>query len=105
MQPLSNLHYASPQAEGIRLTHSTPAEILLYLRTTGISEGLSVKRVSGKTHCQMQDAWLNDFAPQANTLNLHQHTRNLKQEILWSMLVSPYGFDFEHIEALSLIHI
>jgi hypothetical protein len=101
MQPLSNLDHAITQAEGVLLKHSTPAEVLLYLRTTGISEGLSVKRVCGKTHCQMQDSWLKDFAPQANTLNLHQHTDNLKQEILWSMLVSPYGFDFEHLEALA----
>jgi hypothetical protein len=49
----------------------------------------------------MSAAWMQIYAPNSDTLSLHEHADNLQQEILWSMLVSPHLFEFNNLEALS----
>ena len=48
----------------------------------------------------MSPAWLAAFAPGGDTLSLHTYTADLRQEILWSLLVSPHCFEFQDLAAL-----
>jgi hypothetical protein len=49
----------------------------------------------------MSDAWMQLHAPASDTLSLHLHAKDLKQEILWAMLASPHRFEFNDLAALS----
>ena len=91
----------SPQAAGIRVSHGDRSACLAFFAGIGIEEGLDIEHRSGDLFCKMSSAWMQVYAPHCDTLSLHQHATNLRQEILWSMLVSPYLFEFNHLEALS----
>jgi len=91
----------SPQAAGIRVSHADRSACLAFFAGIGIEEGLDIELRSGNLFCKMSSAWMQVYALHCDTLSLHQHATNLRQEILWSMLVSPYLFEFNHLEALS----
>ena len=91
----------SPQAAGIRVSNGDRSACLAFFAGIGIEEGLDIEHRSGDLFCKMSSAWMQVYAPNCDTLSLHQHATNLRQEILWSMLVSPYLFEFNHLEALS----
>lgn len=91
--------------KGIQVTNSTIEECMEFFLTFDIStsdEGgsLELESVNGVVKCQMSETWRHTYTPQFNTLSLHWYSKNLQQEILWAMLISPEVFEFKNIEAL-----
>jgi hypothetical protein len=91
----------STQAAGIRVANCEQSACVAYFAALGIADGLALEPQSGAIHCKMSGAWMQVYAPDSDTLSLHEHAHNLQQEILWSMLVSPHLFEFNNLEALS----
>jgi len=90
----------SPQAAGIRVSNCDASACGSFFAAFGIQDGLDLKPIPGATLCTMSPAWMQVHAPHCDTLSLHEHAGHLQQEILWSMLVSPHLFEFNHLEAL-----
>jgi hypothetical protein len=90
----------STQAAGIRVSNCEKSACVAYFAALGIADGLALEPQSGATHCKMSGAWMQVYAPDSDTLSLHEHAHNLQQEILWSMLVSPYLFEFGFAKTL-----
>lgn len=88
-------------AAGIRLADSSPAACLTFFEALGVGPHLDCYANQGGVECHMSPSWLAAFTPESNTLGLHEHTANLKQEIVWAMLASPYRFEFQDLAALS----
>jgi hypothetical protein len=101
MQLLPQPNNEQPLVEGIRLAHCNTSDCSVFFKTYGVQEGLQIEILNGQVQCQMDAAWMRSFTPNCSTLSLHLHAENLKQEILWSMLVSPHGFQFNHLDALA----
>lgn len=87
--------------EGVKVGKCKPAECLEFFKSHGITDGLQLAAVPGGLQCRMSDAWMATFAPDSNTLSFHAIAAQLKQEILWALLVSPIGFAFDSLEALA----
>jgi len=90
----------STQAAGIQVSHCDLSACLAFFDALGIQEGLDIAPALGALLCRMSDPWMQVHTPSHDTLSLHQHAKSLKQEILWSMLVSPHRFEFNDLEAL-----
>ena len=101
---MQNSHQAtshSTQAAGIQVSHCDLSACFAFFEAHGIEEGLDIAPAAGVLLCRMSDAWMQLHTPACDTLSLHQQAKDLKQEILWAMLVSPYRFEFNDLEALS----
>ncbi len=101
---MQNSHQATShftQAAGFQVSHCDMSACYAYFEAHGIQEGLDLTSSSGALLCRMSDAWIQLHAPASDTLSLHLHAKDLKQEILWAMLVSPHRFEFNDLEALS----
>jgi hypothetical protein len=101
---MQNSHQAtshSTQAAGIQVSHCDLSACFAFFEAHGIEEGLDLTSSSGALLCRMSDAWMQLHVPASDTLSLHLHAKDLKQEILWAMLVSPHRFEFNDLEALS----
>ena len=90
----------STQAAGIQVSRCDVSACEAFFEGHGIREGLDVTSTANALWCRMSDAWMQAHAPASDTLSLHQHAKDLKQEILWAMLVSPHPFKFNDLEAL-----
>ena len=90
----------STQAAGIRVANCDRSACVSFFGALGIQDGLDLEPTPGATVCKMSGAWMQVHAPACDTLLLHEHADSLQQEILWSMLVSPHLFEFDHLEAL-----
>ena len=101
---MQNRHQAtshSTQAAGIQVSHCELSACAAFFDAHGIKKGLDIASTPGALLCRMSDAWMQVHAPASDTLALHQHANDLKQEILWAMLVSPHRFEFNDLEALN----
>ena len=101
---MQNSHQAtsqSTQAAGIQVSHCDLSACFTFFEAHGIKEGLDIASSAGVLLCRMSDAWMQLHTPACDTLRLHQQAKDLKQEILWAMLVSPHRFEFNDLEALS----
>ena len=85
------------QVAGVTLDGCTVQECRAFFASHGIEEELQITPRNGKLECRMSDAWMAVFAPDHNTLSLHAISGHLSQEILWSLLVSPVGFEFNSL--------
>jgi hypothetical protein len=104
MITMQNSHQAtshSTQAAGFLVAHCDLSACDAFFESHGIKEGLDISSTAGALLCRMSDAWMQLHAPASDTLSLHVHAKDLKQEILWAMLVSPHRFEFNDLEALS----
>ena len=90
----------TPQTAGIRVSHCDLPACRAFFDAHGIRDGLDLSSTSNTLWCRMSDAWMQLHTPALNTLSLHQHAKDLKQEILWALLVSPHPFQFNDLEAL-----
>ena len=101
---MQNPHQATShatQAAGIQVSHCDLPACFAFFNAHGIKEGLDIASTPGALLCRMSDAWMQLHTPASDTLRLNQQAKNLKQEILWAMLVSPHRFEFNDLEALS----
>ena len=101
---MQNPHQATShatQAAGIQVSHCDLSACFAFFNAHGIKEGLDIASTPGALLCRMSDAWMQLHTPASDTLRLNQQAKNLKQEILWAMLVSPHRFEFNDLEALS----
>ena len=101
---MQNSHQAtshSTQAAGFLVAQCDLSACDAFFESHGIKEGLDISSTAGAFLCRMSDAWMQLHAPASDTLSLHVHAKDLKQEILWAMLVSPHRFEFNDLEALS----
>ena len=101
---MQNPHQATShatQAAGIQVSHCDLPACFAFFNAHGIKEGLDIASTAGALLCRMSDAWMQLHTPASDTLRLNQQAKNLKQEILWAMLVSPHRFEFNDLEALS----
>ena len=89
------------QVEGVKLGGCSEEECRSFFASYGIEEEIHLKQRAGHIQCRMSDAWMAIFAPQHNTLSLHAISAQVSQEILWSMLVSPVGFEFNSLASLA----
>ena len=87
--------------EGVKVGHCNAAECLDFFKSHGVADELQLAAFSGGIQCRMSDAWMSSFAPDSNTLSFHAIAFQLRQEILWALLVSPIGFEFDSLEALA----
>jgi hypothetical protein len=89
--------------EGIHFMDGKLDACMRFLQMHGLTEGVEVESRAGSVQCRMSQVWVNEFAPKCNTLSFHTHAQNLKQEILWSMLVSPHRFQYMQVEELASV--
>jgi hypothetical protein len=91
--------------KGIQVTNSTIEEcikffLLFDIPTSDEGGSLVLESLNGIVKCHMKETWRQRFTPQFNTLSLHLYSKNLQQEILWAMLISPVVIEFKNLEAL-----
>ncbi len=101
MQPKLSPHLHLDRIQGIRLAEDSVENCRAFMLGHGIRNELVVEQIEGFTHCHMSSAWTAGFAPDNNTLSFQDHARDLTQEILWALLISPHLFEFKNLEALA----
>jgi hypothetical protein len=89
------------QVAGVTLDGCTVQECRAFFALHGIEEEIQITTRNTRLQCRMSDAWMAVFAPDHNTLSLHAVAEHISQEILWSLLISPVGFEFSSLAALA----